>query len=289
MASNDKSERRSDSSSEEEQSGSIGKEVEFKQNSNDDENDIEKESSLDRGDEAKSKEETANPPTKKKRKVHKLSMTQTEDFNAKLKKRGVIYIARIPPKMSPTKIKKLLQEIVQETGAEVTRVYLVEEDPTVRKRRRKDGGNGSKRYIEGWVEISSKKVAKHVALSLNNTPISNQKRNTHFGDLWAVKYLSKFQWSHLTEKVAYERRVKEQKLRLETLQARKETAAYKQLVETGKKLDKIEERLHRKRKKGQNSKPSPSSSRKRSNVKQVTPTDDGATKSTHKSLLGSLV
>jgi ESF2/ABP1 family protein len=74
---------------------------------------------------------------------------------------------------------------------------------------------------------------------------SNYKRSHHYGDLWNLKYLHKFQWSFLTEKVAYERRVREQKLRLETMQARRETTAYKQLVETGQKLDKIQERKER--------------------------------------------
>ena len=75
--------------------------------------------------------------------------------------------------------------------------------------------------------------------------MSNYKRSHHYDDLWNLKYLHKFQWSFLTEKVAYERRVREQKLRLETMQARRETAAYKQLVETGQKLDKIQERKQR--------------------------------------------
>ena len=100
-----------------------------------------------------------------------------------------------------------------------------------------------------------------------------------------LKYLSKFQWSHLTEKVAYERRVREQKLRLETMQARKETAAYKQMVETGKKLDKIEER---KRKRAEREgkteikkKPKP--------AYQVAPVEDGGNKSGKSAILGALV
>lgn len=186
--------------------------------------------------------ETTTTKTTKSKKVHKLSLSQTEDFNAKLAKRGVVYVARVPPKMTPTKVKALLSEY-----GEVTRVYLVEEDAAVRKRRRKlSGGNGGgKRYVEGWVEFAHKTIAQHVATSLNTTPISNVKRDPHCGDLWALKYLRKFQWSHLTEKVAYERRVREQKMRLETMQARRETVAYRQLVETGKKLDKIEARKRR--------------------------------------------
>jgi ESF2/ABP1 family protein len=123
------------------------------------------------------KEQEEGVVTRKTKKIHKLSLTEAEDFNEKLKKRGVIYIARIPPRMTPTKIKSLLSEF-----GEVTRVYLVEEDASVRKRRKKElGGSGAKRYVEGWVEFANKRKAKHLALALNNTPISNHKRNPHYG------------------------------------------------------------------------------------------------------------
>jgi ESF2/ABP1 family protein len=187
------------------------------------------------------KESDSNKAKKKKPKVHKLSLAKTEDFNEKLRKRGVVYVARIPPRMTPTKVKALLGE-----HGEVTRVYLVEEDAALRRKRRKlHGGNGSKRYTEGWVEFASKQVAKHVSASLNASAMTHYKRSPHYGDLWSLKYLKGFKWSHLTEKVAYERRVREQKLRLETMQARRDTVAYKQLVETGKKLDMIEARKRR--------------------------------------------
>jgi ESF2/ABP1 family protein len=126
-------------------------------------------------EEEETEEETET--IKKPRKIHKLSMTETENFNKKLKKRGVVYIARVPPRMTPTKIKSLLSDF-----GEVTRVFLVEEDASKRKRRRQEFGNsGGKRYIEGWVEFASKRKAKHVALSLNTTPISVHKRNPHCG------------------------------------------------------------------------------------------------------------
>lgn len=219
-------------------------------------------------------------PTKP-RKVHRLSLEQTIDYNEQLRKRGVVYLARIPPRMTPTKVKSLLNDF-----GTVTRVYLVEEDAAVRRRRRKLSGNGSKRHTEGWVEFANKSTAKRIAASLNNTPISNHKRNPHYGDLWAIKYLRKFQWSHLTEKVAYERRVREQKLRLETMQARKETASYKQLVETGRKLDKIEERKRRRaQREGREEEPK----KPRREERQIRPIDEGTRKSTSKALLGSLV
>mmetsp|Transcript_7848 Transcript_7848/g.9795 ORF Transcript_7848/g.9795 Transcript_7848/m.9795 type:complete len:270 (+) Transcript_7848:62-871(+) len=184
---------------------------------------------------------TQQMETKKRKKVHKLSLEETEDFNAKLKRRGVIYIGRIPPRMGPTKAKALLGEF-----GVVTRIYLEEEDKSARKRRqRATGSHGGKRYTEGWVEFEDKKVAKRVAVALNNTPITNHKRSVHYGDLWSMKYLNKFQWSHLTEKVAYERRVREQRLKIEMMQARKENQAYSKLVEAGKTMDRIESRRRR--------------------------------------------
>lgn len=60
-----------------------------------------------------------------------------------------------------------------------------------------------------------------IADSLNNTLIGGRKRNYYHDDMWNLKYLRKFKWDHLTEKVAYERRVRSQKLRLETMQAKR--------------------------------------------------------------------
>ena len=112
---------------------------------------------------------------KSKKKPYKLSLNRTEDFNAKLKKRGVLYLARVPPRMDPTKVRRMLSEF-----GEVTRVYLEEEDKSARKRRHKaTGKSGSKRYKEGWIEFAEKKVAKRVAASLNNTPITNHMSSVH--------------------------------------------------------------------------------------------------------------
>jgi ESF2/ABP1 family protein len=102
------------------------------------------------------------------------------------------------------------------------------------------------------------------------------------GDLWNVKYLNKFKWSHLTEKVAYERRVREQKLRIEMMHARRENAAYVQMVETGKKLDKIEER---KRKRGEKDGAEVMKKRKHRQSKPI----DGSHKSAKSAVLQSVL
>lgn len=206
---------------------------------------------------------------KKEKKPFKINLDEIEnDFNAKLKKRGVVYLSRIPPRMGPAKVKTLLGMF----GSEVTRVYLAEEDKASRKRRRRAAGGNAvgKRYIEGWVEFADKKIAKLVGMQLNNTPISNRKRDVHYGELWCIKYLRNFKWSHLTEKVAYERRVREQKLRVEMMQAKREHAAYAQLVEAGQVMDRIKQRRE---KAGKNESIELSDSKKR-RIRQTLPVDE---------------
>jgi ESF2/ABP1 family protein len=43
--------------------------------------------------------------------------------------------------------------------------------------------------------------------------IGGKKRSFYHDDMWNLKYLKGFKWDHLTEKFAYERRVREAKLR----------------------------------------------------------------------------
>ena len=107
-----------------------------------------------------------------------------------------------------------------------------------------------------------------------------------------MKYLSKFQWSHLTEKVAYERRVREQKLRIEMMHSRRENAAYVEMVETGKKLDIIESRRNkRKHDEGDDDKRSKKKqqNQRRHKHHQTKPLHEGSDRSAKKALLGGLV
>jgi len=176
-----------------------------------------------------------------------LSKEKVKEYNKKLEKRGVVYLSRIPPFMKPAKVKHLLEQ-----HGIITKVYLLEEDSSSRKRRKKAGGNSGKKYTEGWVEFENKKAAKRVAESLNNTQIGGRKRHFYREDIWNIKYLKKFKWRHLTEKIAYEKRVREQKLRMEMMQAKKDNAQYMELVEKGKQFKKMDEKK-RKRSSDKNS------------------------------------
>ena len=229
----------------------------------------------DQGEEESSavQEVNADAPStpQKRRKVHRLSLDATNDFTAELARRGVIYLAHVPPHLNPAKLKHLMSQ-----HGTVTRVYLQPSDRKSKNRR-----NNHKRYTEGWIEFSDKKRAKYVAQALHQTSITAQKGKPLAGDLWSLKYLRKFKWDYLTEKVAYERRVREQKLRLETMQAKREANYYKQQLEASQKLDYIESRrkepLEKKHKK------------ERTRDRQLRPLDEGAGKPSEKALLDALL
>eukprot|EP01035_Chromulina_nebulosa_P021632 gene21632-27995_t len=115
--------------------------------------------------------------------------------------------------MKPNKARNIF-----ESFGTVTRLYLAEETKELRHKRIDNGGNSSKQFCEGWIEYADKSIAKQVAESLNNTPIAGRKGDFYHDDLWNIKYLHKFKWDYLTEKFAYERRIKENKLKLSTIQ-----------------------------------------------------------------------
>jgi ESF2/ABP1 family protein len=55
------------------------------------------------------------------------------------------------------------------------------------------------------VEFEDKADAKLAAAALNGQQIGGKRRSAYHFDLWAIKYLPKFKWDHLTEEIAYEK------------------------------------------------------------------------------------
>ena len=158
-------------------------------------------------------------------------------YSENLERRGVIYMSRVPPFMKPNKARTLFEQF-----GIVTRIYLAEEDSQLRKRRKVNGGNGSKQFTEGWIEFADKKVAKSVAESLNNSTMGGMKSHFYHDDIWNLKYLKKFKWDYLTEKFAYERRVRENKLKASMMQAKRSNAEFVELVEKGKQQKYVDDR-----------------------------------------------
>ena len=83
--------------------------------------------------------------------------------------------------------------------------------------------NVANKYVEGWVEFERKSVAKKVAAALNNTQVNNRKKSKQYDCMWNIKYLSNFKWTHLHERLAYEKAARRQKLRAEIQLAKKKT------------------------------------------------------------------
>ena len=104
------------------------------------------------------------------------------------------------------------------------------------------GGSKQIKYVEGWVEFTDKRVARMTALSLNNTKMSRilnlgQKKGSFYAeDLWCIKYLPKFKWENLTEKLAYDARMRKERLNAEVKKENKKRDYYLQKVDQSKKL-----------------------------------------------------
>jgi len=94
-------------------------------------------------------------------------------------------------------------------------------------------------FTEGWVEFSSKRVAREVASTLNNTRVGGKRRSPWYSDLWNIKYLPRFTWGLLNERLAYERAVHKSRLRTEVAIVKKETEHFARSVKQAKREKKL--------------------------------------------------
>lgn len=178
----------------------------------------------------------------RKRKDSRL-VRDSKKYSEQLERRGVVFIARVPPHMKPNKMQSLF-----EAYGRVTRLFLQEEDATVAKRRKAAGGNGSRQFREGWIEFEDMKLARRIAESLNNTPIGGKKSSFYHDDLWNLKYLKGFTWDNLTEMQACAKRASEAKLQAAMLQSKRQNAEFSELVEKNEIHKRVQQR---KRSRGQ--------------------------------------
>ncbi|KAJ3380230.1 RNA-binding ATPase activator esf2 [Entophlyctis sp. JEL0112] len=170
-----------------------------------------------------------------------ITLESLKSFKDTLNNTGLVYISRLPPFMSPAKLRQLLSK-----HGRLGRLYAAPEDAKTAYRRKKYRGNKRVNYTEAWVEFEDKKVARRTAEALNLRPMGEKKRDRFYDDLWNIKYLPRFKWHHLTDQIAYERAVRDQKLRAETEQVKRETKAYMKNVERGKMIEAMEEKRKRK-------------------------------------------
>ena len=147
-------------------------------------------------------------------------------------KTGVIYISRIPPFMKPRTLKSYLSPF-----GVIGRIFLTPEDPRSHRARVRSGGNKKRSFTDGWVEFWHKRDAKVVAESLNTQIIGGKKSSWYHDDVWNIKYLKGFKWSHLTEQIANENAERAARLRQEIGQTTKENKRFIRNVEKAKMLE----------------------------------------------------
>lgn len=167
--------------------------------------------------------EEENMKNDEKQKKRKLKETTS--------KAGVVYLSRIPRYMNV----KILKERLSYFG-EVGRIYLqADEESRVCKKGRL--------YKEGWVEFKQKRHAKLAARMLNGEEVSAKPTAPWAGELWNMKYLPKFLWTHLGERLAYEQAVHKQRLQTELSKAKREASFRIKSIEKAKVLKRIEKRI----------------------------------------------
>jgi len=177
------------------------------------------------GEEEDDEDEIETPPAKKKRKMESSSRKRldSETLQEKKKKPGVIYLSSVPDGMNVTQTTAFFSEF-----GRVGRVFL-QPDKTDKQK-----GKFNRVFSEGWVEFASKKVARMAAERLNCQPVGGKRKSKAHDQTWNIKYLPRFKWVHLSERLAYEAAVRQQRLRTEISQVKREAEHFKSSVESGK-------------------------------------------------------
>jgi len=161
---------------------------------------------------------------KKRRMENSISRKRLDsDLQEKKKKPGVIYLSSVPDGMNVTQTTAFFSEF-----GRVGRVFL-QPDKTDKQK-----GKFNRVFSEGWVEFASKKVARLAAERLNCQPVGGKRKSKAHDQTWNIKYLPRFKWVHLSERLAYEAAVRQQRLRTEISQVKREAEHFKSSVESGK-------------------------------------------------------
>ncbi|XP_037028560.1 activator of basal transcription 1-like [Bradysia coprophila] len=167
------------------------------------------------------------------------SMDETEVISEpeapkKKKKRGIVYISSIPKFMTVAILREQLGRY-----ASIGRVYLQAAETKENAKKRKI----RRHFTEGWVEFESKRAAKQIAASLNNAPIATRKSSKFCDILWCLKYLPRFKWTHLSERLTYEKAVYNQRLKTEVAQARREATFFQDNLDKSERIKKKKKKM----------------------------------------------
>ncbi|KIM25613.1 hypothetical protein M408DRAFT_26156 [Serendipita vermifera MAFF 305830] len=188
------------------------------------------------------KSETMNMLNEEEDEENGLSEKALEAYREAQNRAGVIYISRIPPGMSPDKVRHLMSAY-----GEIGKVFLQQENAKTAHLRAKHGSSKTPHYTEGWVEFRDKKIARAVADMLNAQPVGGKAGSRWREDVWTMRYLPRFKWYMLTEQIGkwpfsspfpHEHATHAARLRMELAQSKREQRHYLKQVEIGKSLEK---------------------------------------------------
>lgn len=151
-----------------------------------------------------------------------------DNFKEKVRRSGVVYISYIPEGMTVSVLRKALSKY------SANRIYLVPD---------KTNNNGNKKrqnYKEGWVEFTDKLMAKLAEYELNGKIFGGKKRNNKFREeLWSIKYLNKFKWHHLMEKMQFNKKLREHRMKAELSQIKRENNFILEKFEQSKRINNL--------------------------------------------------
>ncbi|EGG17903.1 RNA-binding region RNP-1 domain-containing protein [Cavenderia fasciculata] len=196
-----------------------------------DEDDIEEDDGVEEGDGEEGDEDNTEEMErvtgmKKQNKVsYVLKQMTTEkmvEVQKKNENKGIVYVSTIPAGMTANKLKQLLMK-----EGMVSRMHLVKAD-VERKHRRNN------MFKEGWIEFNDKRRARHIATVLNNCPMGGKNRDKHRDCLWNLRYLPKFKWHHLMDRLVQKKLERDQRLLHDMAAMRKENAKFLEQVQYSK-------------------------------------------------------
>ena len=82
-----------------------------------------------------------------------------------------------------------------------------------------------------------------VALMFNGAPTGGKKRkNFYREDIWNIRYLSKFTWEHLLQKIEADKQLADQQVRSEATLARKANRFYAAQVQKAREIEGIKKK-----------------------------------------------
>ncbi|KAH0834450.1 Pre-rRNA-processing protein esf2 [Fonsecaea pedrosoi] len=145
---------------------------------------------------------------------------------------GVVYLSSLPPYLKPSALRNLLE---QRGFSPIKRLFL---SPASRHAHNSKK-NSRQLYTEGWIEFSSKKIARRCAETLNATTVGGKKGGYYRDDLWNMKYLKGMAWEELMAGIREEKREEEGRRDEERRTIAQETKRFIEGVEEGRRVEGI--------------------------------------------------